>query len=71
LSSDIEPLQRFMQKIAKMAAMKQTDLRLSMAEAAEISAALAAILLQRPPPAAQPSSPPVMVRGIDGGRFGG
>ena len=60
---DLEPLKRFMQKVARMAALKQTDIRLTLAEATEISATLAAYLMQQG--TGQGGSP----SGIDGGGF--
>jgi hypothetical protein len=41
---DLAPIQRFMIRVAKMAQVKQGDIRLSLAEAAELSACLAALL---------------------------
>jgi hypothetical protein len=42
---DLTPIQRFMLRVAKMAQFKQGDMRISLAEAAELSACLAHVLV--------------------------
>jgi len=44
---DVTPLQKFMQRVAKMASLKQSDIRITIVEATEISATLSAILLNK------------------------
>ena len=41
---DTSPIQRFMHRVVKMSQLRQTDMRLSLAEASELSATLAAFL---------------------------
>jgi len=64
---DTLPIQRFMQRVAKMAALKQTDIRLTIAEAAELSASLAVILAHQV--SVQASMPTSSVGSIDGGKL--
>jgi len=71
LPSDRAPIRRFMVRVATMARLRQSDIRLSLAEAAELSASLAGLLAGSPPvlvtePVVQPQ-PAMVTRAIDGG----
>ena len=70
---DNTPLLRFMQRVSKMGQLKQTDIRLTLAEAAEISAVIASVLATQMVVAEPPSvvALPVVITHIDGGNFRG
>ncbi len=72
---DTTPIQRFMQRVAKMNQLKQTDIRLSIAEAGELSATLAALLAYQimPPETSDKAKEKLTISPsavfIDGGSF--
>ena len=74
MAIDTAPLLRFMQRVSKMGQLKQTDIRLTLAEAAEISAVFASVLATQtiaPEPQKIVVAAPVVVTSIDGGNFKG
>jgi hypothetical protein len=69
---DLTPIQRFMLRVAKMAQFKQGDMRISLAEAAELSACLTHVLVDIRLPAMVTKDPaPETIAGppsiVDGG----
>jgi hypothetical protein len=69
-TSELNTINRFIQRVGQMARMKQTDLRLTISEATELCAALAILISDKKMttviPAAKVQEAP---SGIDGGSF--
>ena len=65
INIDTSAIQRFVQRVTKMAQLKQADIRLTLAEASELSASLAMLLAHKF--SEQPSGQTIQSYNIDGG----